>query len=178
MPDGQGRPISFMSRTLTSPESNYSQLDKEGLAVMFGIKRFHKYLYWRKFVICTDHKPLLSLCNEMKAVPNMASPCIQHECCVMLGDVHQVAAQPRPNVVYSIVRVYNATAGMLLTFRHVPVMLRSATAHQPQLTSSVRPFFSYIIKILQYHNNRTSRSSSLKRTKMTPYSSSMTTRTF
>lgn len=77
MPDGQGRPISFMSRTLTSAESNYSQLDKEGLAVMFGIERFHKYLYGRKLVICTDHKPLLSLFNEMKAVPNMASPRIQ-----------------------------------------------------------------------------------------------------
>lgn len=77
MPDGQGRPISFMSRTLTSPESNYSQLDKEGLAVMFGIKRFHKYLYWRKFVICTDHKPLLFLFNEMKAVPNLASLRVQ-----------------------------------------------------------------------------------------------------
>ena len=42
--DGQECPISFMLRTLTSAESNYSQLDKEGLAVMFGIQRFHKYL--------------------------------------------------------------------------------------------------------------------------------------
>lgn len=66
-----------MLRTLTSAESNYSQLYKEGLAVMFGIQRFHKYLYGRKFVICTDHKPLQSLFNEMKAVPNMASPRIQ-----------------------------------------------------------------------------------------------------
>ena len=38
--DGQERPFSFMSQTLTSAESNYSQLDKEGLAVMFGIQRF------------------------------------------------------------------------------------------------------------------------------------------
>lgn len=37
------------------------------------MKKFHKYLYGRKFVICTDHKPLLSLLNEMKAVPQMAS---------------------------------------------------------------------------------------------------------
>ncbi len=40
---------------------------------MFGVKKFHKYLYGRKFVICTDHKPLLSLLNELKAVPQMAS---------------------------------------------------------------------------------------------------------
>nr|XP_055051722.1 uncharacterized protein K02A2.6-like [Misgurnus anguillicaudatus] len=74
---GQEKPISFMSRTLTAAEVNYSQLDKEGLTVMFGIQRFHKYLYGRKFVICTDHKPLLALFNEMKAVPQMASPRIQ-----------------------------------------------------------------------------------------------------
>lgn len=58
-------------------ECNYSQLDKEGLAVMFGIQCFHKYLYGRRFVICTDHKPLLSLFNKMKAVPQMAPPRIQ-----------------------------------------------------------------------------------------------------
>ena len=52
-------------------------MDKEGLAVMFGIQRFHKYIYGRKFTIVTDHKPLLSLFNEMKAVPQMASPRIQ-----------------------------------------------------------------------------------------------------
>ncbi len=44
MSDGQERPISFMSWTLTSAESNHLQLDKEGLAVTFGIQRFYKYL--------------------------------------------------------------------------------------------------------------------------------------
>ncbi len=77
MPDGSERPIGFMSRTLNQAERNYSQLDKEGLAVMFGLQRFHKYLYGRKCTIVTDHKPLLSLFNELKAVPQMSSPRIQ-----------------------------------------------------------------------------------------------------
>jgi len=77
MPDGAERPIGFTSRTLNAAEKNYSQLDKEGIAVMFGIKRFHKYIYGRKFTIVTDHKPLLSLFSEMRAVPQMASPRIQ-----------------------------------------------------------------------------------------------------
>eukprot|EP00066_Takifugu_rubripes_P012215 XP_011601481.1 PREDICTED: uncharacterized protein K02A2.6-like [Takifugu rubripes] len=55
----------------------HEKLDKEGLAVMFGIKRFHKYIYGRKFTIVTDHKPLLGLFSEMRAVPQMASPRIQ-----------------------------------------------------------------------------------------------------
>lgn len=76
MPSGEEKPIWFVSRTLTAAEKNYSQLDKEGLAIMFGVKRFHKYLCGRKFVICTDHKPLISLLHEMKAVPQMASQTI------------------------------------------------------------------------------------------------------
>ncbi len=60
MVDGKERPINFMSRTLTPAERNYSHLDKEGLAVIFGIQHFHKYLFGRKFTICTDHKLLLS----------------------------------------------------------------------------------------------------------------------
>ncbi|KAI7796507.1 hypothetical protein IRJ41_023564, partial [Triplophysa rosa] len=59
MPDGSERPIGFMSRTLNQAERNYSQFDKEGLAVMFGFQRFHKYLYGRKFTIVTDHKRLI-----------------------------------------------------------------------------------------------------------------------
>ena len=88
------RPIGFMSRMLTSAETNYSQLDKEGLAVMFGIQRFHKYLYGRKFVICTDHKPLLSLFNEMKAVPQMASPRIQRWAVTLRTYEYEIVYEP------------------------------------------------------------------------------------
>ncbi len=77
MVDGKERPISFMSITLTPAERNYSHLDKEGLTVIFGIKLFHKYLFSRKFTICTDHKSLLSLFSERKAVPQIVLPRIQ-----------------------------------------------------------------------------------------------------
>lgn len=77
MPEGVEKPIGFVSRTLTAAEKNYSQLDKEGLGVIFGVQKFHNYIYGRHFTICTDHKPLITLLNEMKAVPQMASPRIQ-----------------------------------------------------------------------------------------------------
>ena len=57
-PNGTRRPIAYASRTLNEHEKRYGQIDKEALAVMFGLKRFHLYLYGRHFTILTDHKPL------------------------------------------------------------------------------------------------------------------------
>uniref|UniRef100_A0A8C2FFT4 Gypsy retrotransposon integrase-like protein 1 n=2 Tax=Cyprinus carpio TaxID=7962 RepID=A0A8C2FFT4_CYPCA len=77
MGDGSEKPIAFASRTLTKAERGYAQLDKEGLAIVFAVKRFHQYLYGRPFTVFTDHKPLMSLFSEHKGIPSMASARIQ-----------------------------------------------------------------------------------------------------
>jgi hypothetical protein len=77
MEDGDEKPIGYVSRTLTSAEKGYSQLEKEGLAVVFAVKRFHQYLYGRPFTIFTDHKPLLGLFSETKGISPMASARVQ-----------------------------------------------------------------------------------------------------
>ena len=77
MEDGAERPIGFASRTLSAAEKGYSQLDKEGLAIVFAVKRFRQYLYGRAFTIVTDHKPLMSLFSETKCIPPLASARIQ-----------------------------------------------------------------------------------------------------
>ena len=41
----------------TKTERNDSQLEKEGLALLFGIKKCHVYIFGRNFTLCTDHKP-------------------------------------------------------------------------------------------------------------------------
>ena len=73
MDDGTEKPVSYSSRTMTPAERNYAQVEREGLSVVFGVKKFHQYLYGQKFVIFTDHKPLLGLFGEEKGLPDQGS---------------------------------------------------------------------------------------------------------
>ena len=64
MPNGDVRPVSFASRTLTETEKKYAQLEKEALVIVFGVLKFHQSLYGRKFELRMDHKPLVYIFNE------------------------------------------------------------------------------------------------------------------
>ena len=41
MPNGTERPIAFASRTLHKSKKNYAQFEKEPLAIVYGVKKFH-----------------------------------------------------------------------------------------------------------------------------------------
>lgn len=77
MPDGSERPIGFASRTLSAAQRNYSQLEREALALVFGVKRFHSFLFGHHFELVTDHQPLLALLHEHRPTSAQASACIR-----------------------------------------------------------------------------------------------------
>ena len=55
MHDGSDKPKTFISCTLAPAEKNYSQLEKEALAIVFAVKSLHHYWYSRHFTIYSDH---------------------------------------------------------------------------------------------------------------------------
>ncbi|KFD67429.1 hypothetical protein M514_20465 [Trichuris suis] len=75
-PDSKGKeaPVAYASRTLSKPERNYAQIDKEALAIIYAVKKFHQYLYGRPFTIITDVAWLLGLLHPHKALPQVMSP--------------------------------------------------------------------------------------------------------
>lgn len=56
--DGRLHPVFFASRSLNPAERNYSTVEKEGLALVWAVKRFHIYLFGKHFKVQTDHQPL------------------------------------------------------------------------------------------------------------------------
>ena len=56
--DGQEKALAFASRSLNKHEINYSQIDKEGAAVIFALKKFNQYLLGNHFTLTTDNKAI------------------------------------------------------------------------------------------------------------------------
>jgi len=55
---GEKRPIAFASRKLQPRERNYSAIECECLAIVWGVMKFQEYLYGKEFLLETDHQPL------------------------------------------------------------------------------------------------------------------------
>ena len=55
------RVIAYNSRTLTSVERRYGQIEQESLAIQFGCLKNQLYLLGHEFTVVTDHQPLVCL---------------------------------------------------------------------------------------------------------------------
>ena len=75
--DGIERPIAYVSKTLSPSEKNYAQIEKEALALVLGVRKFHQYIYGRKVTLVTDHKPLLAILGAKAGIPSVAAARMQ-----------------------------------------------------------------------------------------------------
>lgn len=62
--------VAYASRSLTEAEGRYSQIEREAVAVVFGMEHFHLYLFGTQFTVHTDHKPLLYIMGNPASSPS------------------------------------------------------------------------------------------------------------
>ena len=99
--DESERPIAFASRSLSPAEKGYAQLDKEALAIVFGVTKFHVYLYGHPFTIYSDHKPLQHLFNPSKAISAMASAQVQQWALLLSSYQYTVSYRPGSEMAHA-----------------------------------------------------------------------------
>ena len=75
--EGHEVPVCYASCTLSPAQQNYSQLHREGLAVIFGVKKYYKYVFGRPFTIVTDAQAIKDIFNPEKATAVVASARVQ-----------------------------------------------------------------------------------------------------
>ncbi|XP_018401810.1 PREDICTED: uncharacterized protein K02A2.6-like [Cyphomyrmex costatus] len=71
--EGIEKPVAFVSRSLTRAEQNYSQLDREALAIIFAIQKFYRYVYGRPFTLISDNRPLTRIFQHNTKLPAITS---------------------------------------------------------------------------------------------------------
>jgi hypothetical protein len=84
-PDGSVKAIAHASCSLKTAEQNYSQIEKESLALIFAVKKFHKYIYGRHFTLLIDHRPHLLIFGNRKGIPVHSANRLQRWAATLLG---------------------------------------------------------------------------------------------
>ena len=69
-------------------------MEKEGLAIVYGVKKFHQYLYGREFTITSDHKPLQHIFSSTHPTPSLASARIQRWALTLSAYDYQIQYKP------------------------------------------------------------------------------------
>ena len=62
--NGEWIPVMYTSRAMTHVEVKYAQIENEALAMVFGLTRFHEYVYGQRVIAETDHKPLIAIAKK------------------------------------------------------------------------------------------------------------------
>ena len=69
----ESHPVIYISRRLTPAERNYSNIEREALAIVWAVSRLKQFLLGRQFCVETDHKPLVPLFSKTSSIPTGTS---------------------------------------------------------------------------------------------------------
>ena len=64
------KPVYYVSQKLSDPESRYATIEREALAIVWGVQCLRSFVTGIEFTVVTDHKPLL---NVFKPEYNLSS---------------------------------------------------------------------------------------------------------
>ena len=93
----EGRPVLFVSKTLSQAERGYSQIEREALSIVWSIKRLHKYLFGRNFNLVTDNKSLSYIFSSSKAIPVMTAARLQRWALFLIAYNYRIIHQSGKN---------------------------------------------------------------------------------
>ncbi|XP_065208399.1 uncharacterized protein K02A2.6-like [Planococcus citri] len=88
--DGSERPIQYASQSLNQTQQKYAHIDKEAYAIVYGIKKFHQYIYGRKFTLITDCEPLTKIFSPDKGLPVHSAMRMQHYAIFLQSYTYQI----------------------------------------------------------------------------------------
>lgn len=94
--DNTERPIAYASRVLSDAERRYSVIEREALALIYGVQKFQHYLLGRRFTMRTDHKPLETIFGADRNLPKVAHNRLDRWAVILSGydyDIQYVTGQ-------------------------------------------------------------------------------------
>ena len=88
-------PISFASKSLSSMEWWYSNIEEEALGILYGLEKFHHYCFAKEVYVVTENKPLVVMVSKDVAVLSQhlqyIMPCIhQYNVCILYKSGHKL----------------------------------------------------------------------------------------
>ena len=65
-------PITFTSKSLSTVERRNSNIEREALAILYGLEKFYQYCFVMEVGIITDHKPLVAIFKKKKDLATLS----------------------------------------------------------------------------------------------------------
>ena len=83
--------MAFASISLSNAANKYAHMDKEGLAIILGVKKFHGYLFWRKK---SNNRPLQHIFDSSGAILQLVSAGLQRWALILSAYNYTITYHP------------------------------------------------------------------------------------